>query len=274
LATPAPVPGLLSRGIPRLLRRVCASATEALGALVFPWECPVCGGEVAGAGGPFCPGCRADLLGGAGDACRRCAMPVGPWGILKEGCGECRDRSLGFDAAVALGLYQGALRALCLRLKHQPDAWIAPWLAGLLLDARPVLREEAARSDNALVVPVPLHWRRRWSRGYNQSEALARGLAERLGLRQAAPLRRVKSTRILAGLRRDERARTLRDAFRARPVVGMWAGAGAGLKGRTVFLVDDILTTGATCGAAARVLKRAGAARVVAVVIARAEGRS
>ena len=77
-------------------------------------------------------------------------------------------------------------------------------------------------------------------------------------------LRRVAPTKILAGLGRAQRARSIRGAFRAR---------GGDLKGRSVFLVDDVLTTGATCGAAARALKRAGAARVVAVVIARAEGR-
>ena len=88
----------------------------------------------------------------------------------------------------------------------------------------------------------------------------------RLGLRVARPLRRVKRTDRLAGAGRTERAERLRGAFRAR--------TGPSLAGRTVLLVDDILTTGATCGSAARALKSAGAARVVAVVIARAEGKA
>jgi ComF family protein len=186
--------------------------------------------------------------------------------VRDEGCGECRGRPLGFDAAFALGPYKGPIRALCLRLKHQTDAWLAPWLAGVLLEARPALRV-AAGSGGALVVPVPLHWQRWWVRGYNQSDELARGLARRVGVPRVRALRRVKSTRILAGLGRAERAELLRNAFVARPAADQ-------LKDKTVFLVDDIMTSGATCGAAARALKRAGAARVVAVVIARADGRA
>ena len=116
------------------------------------------------------------------------------------------------------------------------------------------------------VVPVPLHWRRRFARGYNQAEALARGVARSLALPNSArPLRRVSATPTLARAGRSERAELMKGAFRARPR--------GGLKGRTVLLVDDILTTGATCGAAARALKRAGASRVVVlVVVARAGG--
>jgi ComF family protein len=256
----------LHSGLPRRFRECWAAGVGAIGSLVLPWECPVCGGEGEKTSAPFCADCRAELVGAAGSACPRCAMSVGPWAVKAEGCGECRGRRLGFDAAVALGPYQGPIRELCLRMKHSADGWIAPWLAGVLLEARPHLRVEAANSPGACVVPVPLHWRRRWARGYNQAEELARGLAGRLGLRQGRPLRRVKKTAILAGLGRVERAESLRGAFQSRDVPA--------LKGRTVFLVDDILTTGATCGAAARALKQAGAARVVAVVVGRAEGRS
>ena len=253
-----------TRGLSRV-RGWWSAGLGAVGALVFPWECPVCGDDGGEAGAPFCPGCRAELLEAAGDACPRCARPVGPWGLSPKGCGGCLGRSLGFDAAFALGPYQEPIRALCLSLKHEANAWVAPWLAGLVADARPGLRDEATGAPGAWVVPVPLHWSRRLARGYNQADELARGLAGRLGLRKAGVLRRVVRTGILAGLGRAERAKALRNAFAAK--------ADARLKGRTVFLVDDVLTTGATCGAAARALKRAGAARVVAVVVGRTEGR-
>jgi ComF family protein len=239
-----------------------AAGVEAVGGLVLPWDCPVCGGDGEGGSAPFCNDCRAELLGAAGDACPRCAAPVGPWGVRDEGCRECRNRPLGFDAALALGPYQGPIRDLCLRLKHEPGAWVAPWLGRLLPAARPALKG-LARSA-AVVVPVPLHWRRQWARGYNQSEELARGLAAALGLPTARALRRVRATALSAGLGRAERARSLRGAFAVR------ARRASDVKGRTVLLVDDVLTTGATCGAAARTLKQAGATRVVAVVIARA----
>jgi ComF family protein len=233
---------------------------RAVGALVFPWECQVCGGEAGDS--PFCAGCRAELLQASGSACVRCAMPMGPWANREGGCSECRGRALGFDRAVALGPYQGPVRSLCLALKHEPGAWLAPWLADVLAEARGELSGEP---KDAWVVPVPLHWRRHWERGYNQADALARGLADHLSLRLRRPLRRVVATPPLATASRTERARLMRDAFRAR--------ATPALKGRTVLLVDDILTTGATSGAAARALKKAGAARVVAVVVGRAEGR-
>ncbi len=236
---------------------------ESINALVFPWSCALCGEE--GTSGPLCSSCRRTVLErsavSADASCPRCALPVGPFADLQGGCGECRGRSLGFDAAIALGLYEGALKDLCLRLKHERNAWLAPWLGELLVDGRSAAVHSLPA--DAWVVPVPLHWWRHWRRGYNQSDALAGGLARRLGLSVHRPLRRVQATPKLALLGPTERAELLQKAFRAR--------SNRKLSGRTVLLVDDVLTTGATCGAAARALKRAGAARVIAVVIARAD---
>ncbi|MGP0067832.1 MAG: phosphoribosyltransferase family protein [Isosphaeraceae bacterium] len=234
---------------------------QAVDALVFPWSCAVCG--VEGQGGAFCPLCRADLMEMAAKAaasvCPRCALPAGPYADFRRGCAACRGRTLGFDAAVAMGPYEGTLRELCLRLKQERNAWLAPALSGLWAEAR----GEAIGTLplDAWIVPVPLHWRRHWRRGYNQAEALARGLARRLDRPVRRSLRRVVATDKLAELSRTERIRSMREVFRAR--------RDAGLDGRTIILVDDVLTTGATCGAAARALKRAGARRVVVAVIAR-----
>ena len=68
--------------------------------------------------------------------CPRCALSAGPFADLRGGCGSCRDRSLGFDAALALGPYEGELQDLCLRLKHEQNAWLAPWLSDLFVEAR------------------------------------------------------------------------------------------------------------------------------------------
>jgi ComF family protein len=199
----------------------------------------------------------------AATACPRCALQVGPFPDLKKGCSKCRGRSLGFDAALAWGPYEGAIKDLCLRLKQERNAWLAPWLAEVLIEGR---NEAIGRlPGDAWVVPVPLHWWRQWRRGYNQAEVLAHSLAKRLGLPVRRPLRRVKATPKLALKTHTERSELMHHAFKAR--------SNPQLKGRTVLLVDDILTTGATCGEAARELKRAGAARVIAVVMARAEKR-
>jgi ComF family protein len=204
------------------------------------------------------------LLAARGRVCDRCALPVGPFADRAGGCARCRGGALGFDRAIALGPYEGPVRNLCLRLKHEPNAWLAPWVVDVLIESHDALRNAPA---DACVTAVPLHWRRYWSRGYNQADALASALARRLGLRAVRLLKRVVATPPLALIGRTERARIMRDAFRPR------RGAEAIVRGRTVLLVDDILTTGATSGAAARALKRAGAARVIAVVVGRAEGK-
>jgi ComF family protein len=236
---------------------------DGLGALVFPWSCAICG--VRNTHGPFCPTCRGEMVeqaaAGAASTCPRCALAVGPFADLEKGCAECRGKPLGFDAAIALGRYQGPLRDLCLRLKHERNAWLAPWLCKLLVAARRDALEPLA--SEACLVPVPLHWWRRWRRGYNQAEALARGLERLLGRPVRRHLRRERATDRLALMSPTERSAAMRGAFVAKRRIRRGE--------ETVLLVDDVLTTGATCGEAARALKRAGARRVVVVVIARAE---
>lgn len=236
----------------RWRNRLTRSVLDAL----FPADCQICGSE----DGPFCSDCRMELLGQGLRFCPRCAAATGPFENLRDGCSGCRGRRLGFDAATALGPYQGPIRRLCLMIKKERNAWLAGRLADLLVEARGrVLREQ----DADYVVAVPLHWRRRWSRGFDQATELAKTVAKRLNLKFDRFLARVEDTAPLAGLGREERFRRLRHAFRLRK--------GIELRGKTILLVDDILTTGATCGAAARELKRAGARRVFVAVIGRAD---
>jgi ComF family protein len=168
---------------------------------------------------------------------------------------------LGFDSAVAFAPYEGAVRELCLRLKHERNAWLAPWLSQLLVESRGEAFQELRLPADTWLVPVPLHRWRKWRRGYNQAEALAQGLTRRLGFCVRGVLQRTVATDRLAELSTTDRMNAMRGAFRAR--------ARRSLKGRTILLVDDVLTTGATSGAAARALKQAGAERVVVVVMGR-----
>src|SRR5271166_3018856 len=253
----------ISSSMRRILAQGLASCVRAVDDLVFPWTCLVCGIEGGSFRGPFCASCRARLLDAAAtagaSACPRCALPIGPHADLRRGCAECRGRSLGFDAALALGPYAESIRDLCLRLKHERNAWLAPWLGNLLADAR---RSELAQLPrDGWIVPIPLHRWRQLQRGYNQAEALAKGLSRSLGLRVHQPLRRINATDRLAHKTASDRVEVMRHAFRTR--------LEPGLNGRTILLVDDILTTGATCGAAARALKQAGAKQVIVAVLAR-----
>jgi ComF family protein len=237
---------------------------DSVDALLFPWCCPLCEreGELRG---PFCKGCRDELLAtsatAAAKACPRCAMPVGPHADLRGGCSECRGQPLGFDAAVAFAPYEGAVRELCLHLKQERNAWLAPWLGRLLVEARRDAFTRLNLPTDTWLTPVPLHRWRQWRRGYNQAEALAQGIGRGLGFSVRNALRRKVATDRLADSSKTERMHAMRGAFDAR-----WR---PGLRGRTVLLVDDVLTSGATSGAAARALTKAGAKRVVVVVVGR-----
>ena len=115
---------------------------------------------------------------------------------------------------------------------------------------------------DSILVPVPLHRRRTWTRGFNQAALVANELSKRLGLRaESRLLRRVRPTPPLKGMSLSQRKRTVQGAFRVAP--------DADLRGRTIVLVDDVLTTGSTSEACAKALQRAGAERVELVSWAR-----
>jgi len=115
-------------------------------------------------------------------------------------------------------------------------------------------------------VPAPLHWWRHWHRGFNQSELLAREVSRRTGVPLYSALRRVRATSVQAGLSHTARRKNVAGAFRARR-------ASETLKGRHVLLIDDVMTTGSTAAACAAELKRAGAARVSLLAVARVDRR-
>jgi ComF family protein len=184
---------------------------------------------------------------------------VGPHVALDGGCVRCRDESFAFERVLRLGPYEGLLREVILRMKHAAGEGLTEVLGDLWAGhAELPLRSVAAD----VVVPVPLHWRRRWARGYNQSEALARAIADRLGL-PCRPrwLRRLRHTPFQTQQAPTDRRDNVRGAFAARP----W------LAGRSVLLVDDVLTTGSTCSEAARALRAVGVAHVAVAVLARAQ---
>jgi ComF family protein len=113
------------------------------------------------------------------------------------------------------------------------------------------------------IVPVPLHWRRQWQRGFNQSELLANGVAKRLGIPSIKALRRVRPTQTQAGLSNAGRRKNVAAAFRIR--------RRCSVKGKRILLIDDVMTTGSTAAACALALKRAGATKVVLLTIARVD---
>lgn len=246
-----------------LLDRLIAARRElarGLQQLLYPGCCHVCGSPLAPNVDFFCPPCRANLLHDEQSSCHRCAGIVGPFVATVDGCVRCRAESFAFDAVLRLGPYDGVLRTAVLHLKRQAGEGLAE-LLGALWAERDEAKFTALRLD--AIVPVPLHWWRRWRRGYNQSEAIARALGQRLRLPcMPSWLRRVRNTPSQTAQTFAGRRENVRNAFRAR--------GRARLRGCSVLLVDDVLTTGATASEAAQALRKAGAARVTVAALARA----
>jgi ComF family protein len=211
--------------------------------LVYPNLCHFCGCSLPESIATFCPNCQAGLFTDPHPVCPRCAGTIGPFAVVTNGCTLCRGESFGFERVLRLGPYDGDLREAVLRLKRHTGEGLAE-----LLGERWAERDQARFEEvqAAVVVPVPLHWRRRWQRGYNQSEALARNTSIQ--------------TLHSPSLRREN----VRGAFEVRRAVR--------LDGITVLLVDDVMTTGATASEAARALRKAGAARVVVAALSRGHG--
>jgi ComF family protein len=232
--------------------------THGLLHLVYPAVCHGCAGLIPDGRSHFCAECLQALTSESHTVCPRCAGTVGPYAFVETGCPRCRDDTFYFERAFRLGPYEGLLRQLILRCKNQLGEPLAEVLGTVWAEhAGPRVREFTPE----IVVPVPLHWWRRWARGYNQSEAVARTLAAGLSLPFfPTALRRVRNTphqtRQTPSVRRDN----VRNAFLVRAM--------SPISGKTVLLVDDVLTTGSTASEAARALRGAGARQVIVAVLA------
>jgi ComF family protein len=224
--------------------------------LALPPRCQSCGALTL-ADHLFCLECwqKIDFLGGP--ACRLCGDPFaldhGPEAL----CGACLADTPHIDGMRAAVAYGNIARTLALRLKYGGRPGIAKTLAKQM-------RRLVVDTDDALMVPVPLHRWRLWRRGYNQAVLIARALARETGLPFVADaLLRTKQTPILRGMGPADRRTAVRGAF------SIAKHRKHHVKGRAIILIDDIYTTGATANACARALKRAGAASVTVCCWAR-----
>jgi ComF family protein len=215
--------------------------------LVFPPRCVSCDAF----GAFICPGCRADMVPAEGPRCDACWMPLRP----PHPCRHCRYQPLSLSGVRSAFVYEAAARDAVLALKFRGLSAIAPVMAESMSEclagwAPPV----------TAIVPVPLAGRRRRTRGYNQSELLAKELSRLAGIPHAPRLLiRRRSTPPQARLTGEVRRRSVAGAF----VPGKVAPEGA------VLLVDDVITTGATLDACARVLLGEGVEQVFALTFAR-----
>lgn len=225
---------------------------------VYPPRCPLCGSGLAAQKG-LCASCWSELVIPGSPACGACQRPFGE-GTVQGGaiCGPCLASPPRHDGIAAATLYNDASRRLVLTFKHGRRIALASMLGRLMAARLPELEGEW------LIVPVPLHRSRLWSRGFNQSALLAGQLARKSGKRLLVDgLIRRKATPMLGGLGRKARARALSGAITVNHKRAHL------LKGARIVLVDDVLTSGATSDACVSALKRAGAEKVAIACFAR-----
>lgn len=230
------------------------NASQRLLNLLLPPSCPVCFSRI-GEIGHFCGDCWAGLEQITDPRCSTCGLP-----FVLDGdgpvCASCLAYQPPFRHVFAPVLYDGVGRQAVLALKHGRRFLAVHAMARFMVTSIPGQQHYDA------IVPVPLHWRRRLARRFNQSQLLADAVSKRLERPLMTDLIiRKRATPSQGSLGRKARFKNVRAAFGPKP--------GLNLNGRTVLLVDDVLTTGATASACTDVLLKAGAKAVDVVVFAR-----
>ncbi len=235
-----------------------AAAGNAILRIFLGPECAACGVPLERPlDGPVCAACWRAVPRLTPPLCDRCGDAL-PHATDDRLCWRCHGSSSAIERAGSAGMYQGSMRAIVHAFKYEGRRALAEPLAAMMREAGGDLL-----ADADAVVPVPLSSRRAFARGFNQADDLARLLGlpvwRLLGRRHGPPQ---------AGLSASERAVNVRDAY-ALGWAARWPLAPS-LRGATVVLVDDVMTTGTTLEACARVLATAGARRVRALTAARA----
>ena len=246
------------RGAARQGVELQRGALRAAIGIVYPPSCIACQ-AATGEAQALCPSCWSGIGFIERPYCERLGTPF----ALDLGEGLVSPAAIAdppvFARARAVCRFDGTARELVHRLKYGDRTDLALTLGRMMSQAGRDLTRDAG-----LIVPVPLHRTRLWSRRFNQAAALAQVVARQSGVPLAAlALSRIKRTRQQVGLTRAQRADNLQGAFKVHP------GARPQVEGRRILLVDDVLTTGSTANAAARALLRAGAREVDILTFAR-----
>ena len=214
----------------------------------------------------FCQDCRDQFVVAERKFCPRCGcIGLESQRNRQDGrCPKCRELDFAFSQTVVLGEYGEHLRQAILQMKTEKQGYLAVSMARLFESER---REQILRLDADIVVPVPMHFLRRFHRGVNSASFFATELAENFGMKlKTTWIKRTRYTKPQFKLNPTERRRNVRGAF-------AFSGSKHQIAGKKILLVDDIMTTGATCHEIATVLRQAGAADVYVAVFARAEGK-
>lgn len=226
----------------------------------YPSVCQICREQRAGPEeGYVCRECWKDVRFIQPPFCERCGLPSEGEITSAFECSNCREMELHFRSARSAVVARGVVLDVIHRYKYSRALWFEPFLSDLLLRrAKPVLEQEKWN----WIVPVPLHRLKKREREFNQAERLALVLSRSTGIPvNTNLLERVEFTRTQTLLTRPQRMENVRSAFRARRDVS--------LNGDKIVLIDDVMTTGATTSACAKILQKAGAGEICVWTVAR-----
>ena len=229
---------------------------------VLPPRCALCATMIQASTG-LCGSCFQSMQFLTDPLCQRCGRPTSVKEV-SDVCAPCLTASPPYDWLRAAFAYDDASRALILALKYKDRLDVVPALATWMAGAS---RDYISSGD--VIIPVPLHWRRYLARRFNQSAALATALAERTdGIYAPDWVARTRDTVPMKAMSRREREANVRGAF------SVPAQHRKALEGKTVVLVDDVYTSGATIEALCTELRARGVAHIGVVVVARVVGHT
>ena len=218
--------------------------------IVFPAQCVSCGVSVSNSGPGICAECSSKITA-LSDAC-----PVCSGIMLGSHCSICSQRALYIVRNIAITEYSGVMKDAIAALKFQKIKRVSRFLSGLLTEAFHYFHETMD-----IISFVPMNTKKKWERGYNQSEVIARAVGKNLGI----PCKKLLYEHEKSGVQRDM-------GYRERffNVIGRYAvTSDTIIAGKKILLIDDVFTTGATVNECARLLLRSGAARVYSMTLAR-----
>ena len=229
--------------------------------ILYPKYCHICHNRLKSndLNNVVCLNCWSKIKKNLPPFCRRCGRNIKNIHIAKNICAGCRRTNYSFDRALSPCVYEGVLKELIYQFKYGSRDYLGKTLSRLLIDFIKEYNLEVSLFD--LIIPVPLHKRKLREREFNQAQILSEYLAAGLGIELSTKeLIRVHDTRTQTELTDRQRWDNLSGCFAV--------SRDNKVKGKNILLIDDVLTTGATCSEAAAALKGAGAAVVFVLTLA------
>ena len=238
------------------MKRIAKFIISGFNQLLWPAMCSGCSRRISETNNKLCDKCWEQLLSStAGYYCRRCGRDTSAYSIINGRCAQCQNEEIVFDSIARAGTYDNAFRKIILQFKSG-QIQLKNQLS-FLVNATIQGSEFFNEIDH--IVPVPLHWKKRFIRGYNQAHIIA-SVLDGAKSKINTDLVRIKNTQAQFLLTPFKRKKNVEGAFTVRK--------DHDFTGKRICLVDDIKTTGATLNECSRILKDAGAQQVYALVLA------